>query len=311
MSLNTESTQSSLTPPPFTLLHPHHTGTNMSLLLEDIDAIMTGVTNMNSPTTIMERVGRNAVERMALPHSNQVCFRASSIGKPWILQVLGRWYPSEPVFSVSTCMKMLDGIVAQAWAEEILSLGGYEFEAERELRLQMSGVEVVGHSDIVVRNKATRQIVVLECKSMAAHIFSKFDREPHDEMGYISQLAFYTNMVRREEPTYNVTPSFLLYDRSMGRFKVCPITEYIIGQKFARVEAAIEGVASIPMFDLEALLDTVMIPPPMGGVPPSMKWSKWAKCFYYENVNREVMMYDKKTMVQLLSNMTQNKLGAL
>jgi hypothetical protein len=283
----------------------------MSLLLDELETLFTSVTQMNTPTIIMQRVAENAVASMKSPHSNQVCYRASSIGKPWILQVLGRWFPDEPVFSVSTCMKMLDGIVAQAWAEEILTLGGYDFVSERELRHSVGGVEVVGHSDIVVRNTHTRQIIVLECKSMAAHIFSKFFAEPHDDHGYISQLSFYTECVRLAEPTFNVTPAFLLYDRSLGRFKMCPITDHIVKQKWGRVNSALDGVSSIPQFDFKALLDTVMIPPPMGGqIPPSMRWSKWVKCFYY-GPERGVEMFDKEDSIRLLENMTQNKLGSL
>lgn len=282
------------------------------LLTEEIDATLTGVTQMNTPPSIMERVIANVVSGMATPHSNQVCFRASSIGKPWILQVLGRWYPSEPVFSVSACMKMLDGIVAQAWAEEILGIAGFDFQREREYRLMVGDTEVVGHSDIVVTNHASRQISVIECKSMAGHIFTKFWKTPHDDYGYLSQLSFYTSMVRRENPTYKVEPVFLLFDRSLGQFKTIVISDQVIEAKFNRVESALIDVAAIPMFDLVTLMNTVMIPPPIGGkIPPSMQWSKWSKCFYYEGEGREVKLHTAETSVKLLNNMTQNKLGGL
>lgn len=282
------------------------------ILTEEIDAMMQGVGNMNTPPSIMNRVVNNILANMSAPHSDQVCFRASSIGKPWILQVLGRWYPSEPVFSVSQCMKMLDGIVAQGWAEEILTLAGFDYESETEMRLELgNGVEVVGHSDIIVRNVSTRQITVVECKSMAGHVISKFFKSPHDEYGYLSQLAFYTSMVRRLNPTFTVEPMFLLFDRNQGCFKSVVITDDVIKAKFSRVESALVDVANIPIFNIDALLDTVMIPPPINGqVPGSMKWTKWAKCFYFDSTEG-VQLYDKATSKRLIENMTQNKIGSL
>lgn len=280
----------------------------MSLLLDELEHLLTNVTDMKTNTSIMNTVIANVVENMAHPHSSQVCFRASSIGKPWILQVLGRWYPHESAFSVGTCMKMLDGIVTQAWAEEIIRMGGYSFESERTLELQVGQTKVMGHSDIVVTNHATRQIVVIECKSMAAHIITKFFANPHDDHGYISQLAFYTEMVKRAHPTYTVTPTFLLYDRSNGKYKVCGITTHVLDQKFQRVEQALGAVAAIPTFDLDALLDTVKAPPPMDGVPPSMRWSIWAKAFYYSE-GKDTKMHSRDTCKQLIQNISQSMIG--
>lgn len=281
------------------------------LLSDDITGLLTEVTEMTCPTSIMLKVGENAVNTMRSPHSDQVCYRASSIGKPWILQVLGRWYPSEPMFNVSTCMKMLDGIVAQAWAESILTLGGYDFVAEQELRLKVGEVEVVGHADIIVTNDTTRQITVIECKSMGGHLINGFFKSPNDDFGYVSQLSFYTEMVRRAKPEYSVEPMFLLYDRSLGKFKTCHITNMVVTEKIARIESVLETLATIPMYDLDYLLATVHIPPPLGGkIPGSMKWSKWAKCFYYEQ-GKEVHLHNPETSKQLIENMTQNKIGAL
>jgi hypothetical protein len=283
------------------------------LLTEEIDSLMRGVTNLNTPPQIMSKVIKRITTGMEAAHKDQVCFRASSIGKPWILQVLGRWYPSEPVFSVGACMKMLDGIVAQGWAEEILDLAGHEFESEKELRLDLGGgTEVVGHSDMIVTNRATRQMTVIECKSMAGHVMSRFYATPHDDHGYLSQLSFYVTMVRQLNPTFTVEPLFLLFDRSNGQFRTVVLGENIVSAKFGRVSSALVDVAKIPMFDLDALLDTVMIPPPIGGqIPPSMKWSKWAKAFYYEGGDREVLMHTKERSKQLIENMTQNRIGAL
>jgi len=280
------------------------------LLSDEISSLFTEVVGMSTPTSIMLKVGESAVRTMKSPHSDQVCYRASSIGKPWILQVLGRWYPSETVFNVSTCMKMLDGIVAQAWAEQILTLAGYEFVAEQELKLQVGEIEVVGHADIIVTNHTTRQITVIECKSMGGHLIGGFYKSPNDDFGYVSQLSFYTEMVRRGCPEYTVEPMFLLYDRSLGKFKTCHITDYVVTEKMGRVESALKAIAEIPQFDLDCLLETVHVPPPISGVPPSMKWSKWAKCFYYEH-NKETKMHDKITSKRLIENMTQNKIGGL
>ena len=280
----------------------------MSLLLDEIDYLLTSVTDMKTQTSIMRTVTVNMLDNIDHPHNAQVCFRASSIGKPWILQVLGRWFPHDSSFTVGTCMKMLDGIEAQAWAEEIIRMGGYSFESEKSLELVVGATKVMGHSDIIVTNHATREILVIECKSMAAHIITKFFNEPHDDHGYMSQLAFYTEMVKRANPTYTVTPTFLLHDRSAGKFKMCPIVQQALDKKFQRVEQALSAVAAIPMFDLDALLDTVKAPPPLDGVPPSMRYSIWAKAFYQID-GKETVMLPREVCKKLILNISQNMLG--
>jgi hypothetical protein len=267
--------------------------------------VLAAITGMDAPQIIMNKVADRSVLSLRQAHKDQQCFRASSIGKPWILQILNRWFPSDPVFNVSTCMKMLDGVVAQAWLEEILLLTGHDFESERELILQSGDVKVIGHSDVVVTNMHVREKVVIECKSMAGHVFSKFSESPHDDYGYLSQLAFYTSMIQLENPTYTVEPVFVLFDRSRGIFKTIPIAPHIIDEKFRRIKTAVETVATIPVFDYRALLEVVQIPPPTGKqIPNSMKWSRWSNAFYCEGSDGNMRVRDKEDSIRLLTHLT-------
>lgn len=279
------------------------------MLLDTISAVLTGCASLEMPQQLIVTVLQNAHRRSSEPHSDQVCYRASSIGKPWVLQVLNRWYPCPPAFSGSSLMKMTDGIVTQAWAEEILTLCGIQFSAEEEWTAVFDGgVKVVGHSDIVC--KKNNDIVVLECKSMAAHLITSFANCPNDDYGYVSQLSFYTTQVRKTNPMANVVGVFLLFDRSLGKFRIVPLIDSVIQAKYQRLENALGRVAAIPQFDLHGLLTTVDVPPPINGkLPTSMKWGRWAKCFYKATTVRgDYELYDPAESIRLIENVVSGLL---
>ena len=251
-------------------------------LLDILEHIFKEFTQLPASENLGEIVLENVTTSIHSPHSREVCYRASSIGKPWILQVLNRWYPTPPSFNIGASMKMMDGVFCQAWAEAILTTAKYQFTSEQEHVLAVGGeqdVRVVGHSDIVVRQG--REIVVLECKSMASHLISKFCNAPNDEYGYLSQLSFYSSMVQLANPGFDVSSAFLVYDRSNAKYRIVAIHDSTINAKFDRVQNAVGKIAAIPQFDLSTLLSTVVVPPIVAGqVPSTMKWSKWAQAFY-------------------------------
>jgi hypothetical protein len=276
------------------------------MLIDTIDAVLSGCNNLDAPQELMSQVINLAKLRIDLPHDREVCYRGSSIGKPWILQVLNRWYPSPTVFTVGSMMVMTDGIIAQAWAEYILTLAKVQFTSEPEFSMNFGAVKVVGHSDIVCTRG--NEIVVIECKSMAAHLISGFANCPNDDYGYLSQLSFYVGAVKRLNPMREVIGLFLLYDRSNGKFRTVQVLDSVLAAKWNRISNALEKVAAIPQYDLRQLLSVVAVPPPINGkIPTSMKWSRWAKAFYRTTTEKgQYEMYDPEESIRIIETITQN-----
>ena len=164
-------------------------------LLDVLSEIFKEFTTLPGSDALGAQVLANVKASIEHPHNREVCYRASSIGKPWIIQVLNSWYPIPPAFPIGTCMKMMDGVFCQAWAEAILTTAQLPFTTEEEHTLEVPPTKVVGHSDIVVSRGG--EIVVLECKSMASHLIAKFAKDPHDDYGYVSQLSFYASIDRK------------------------------------------------------------------------------------------------------------------
>jgi hypothetical protein len=254
------------------------------MFLAEIESLLEGVHDILAPSILMERTVRKALDRIVTPHDRTVCYRASSIGKPWVTQVLDRWagsgiYSDSEMRGIGSLMVMTDGVLAQAWVETTFDICKIEYEAEAVLSRSVGGIEIIGHSDIIARKGS--QIAVLECKSMAPHLITSFAKLPNDDFGYLSQLAFYTDCVRKKYPLCTVSPAFVLYNRGVGRFKVVPITNEIVTSKVRRVDTALEGIASIKPNDVEALLELVVIPPTLNGkIPTAMKFSRWYDCLY-------------------------------
>lgn len=254
------------------------------MFLAEIESLLEGVHEIPAPSVLMERTVGKSLERIITPHDRTVCYRASSIGKPWVTQVLDRWagsglYSDNEMRPIGSQMVMTDGVIAQAWVETTFDVCKIEYEAEAVLKRKVGEIEIIGHSDIIARKGS--QIAVLECKSMAPHLISEFSRLPNDDFGYLSQLAFYTDCVKKKYPLCSVSPAFVLYNRGLGKFKVIPITNEVVESKVRRVNIALEGIAGIPANDVRALLDLVTIPPAIGGkIPTGMKFSRWYDCLY-------------------------------
>ena len=281
----------------------------MSLLIESLESIVANVHNYNLVPETMSDVNKHVQSQIDNPHSREECYRASSIGRPWIGQVLDRWYPSEGVemFNMDSLMKMHSGIMMQSWIEYLLQVACIDFISEKEMVLEVGDVRVVGHADIICRKGDS--LVVLECKSMASHLFNPFAREPHDNYGYLSQLSFYTEMARRAHPMHDTRGAFLLHDRGAHKFKLVEITQSCMEGRFSRVSTALTEIQKIPRFDLKALFDTVVVPPAVGNkIPPSMSFSRWSKYLYrYLGRGEGYVGYEPEESIAMIEAVVNNK----
>lgn len=204
-----------------------------------------------------------------------VKYRASKIGKPWVLQMVERWYGggARPIM-FGNAVAMINGNLTQEIIAHVLS-ASYKLEQE----VEFTHMTVRGHADMVIRRPGN--IVVLECKSMAPHMFKQFENAPSDEYGYLSQLAFYAGCVRRENPGVEVEPGFIIFDRGSSKFKLIPIQWFALEERIRRYESMIPVLEQVEPYDIEHLLNVVDIPPAiLGKLPASMRYTKWASYFY-------------------------------
>jgi hypothetical protein len=115
---------------------------------------------------------------------------------------------------------------------------------------------------------------------MAPHIYQRFKSEPLDDYGYLSQLAFYTDCVRRQFD--NVTPAFLLFNRGTSEFHLMRIAEHVIENRVERYTKAVPGLLSVTDYDIRQALQVVQPPPVIGGkMPASMSATRWHDMFYF------------------------------
>lgn len=215
--------------------------------------------------------------RLATDHVDDptIKYRASKIGRPWILQMVERWYGSGPrPVMFSNAVAMMNGNLTQEIIAHVLSAS---YKVVQEMELSHLGIR--GHADMIISRPGT--MVVLECKSMAPHMFKQFEHAPSDEYGYLSQLAFYANCLRRSNPGIQIEPGFVIFDRGSSKFKLIPIEWYALEERIKRYEAMVPILEEVQPYDIEHLLSVVDIPPAiMGKLPASMKYTKWSSYFY-------------------------------
>jgi hypothetical protein len=212
-------------------------------------------------------------------HENNpaVQFRASSIGRPWVTQILDKWYGQSRSFTLESAAIMYEGRVAQAWAEVVLDL-------TPSLRYTTEGLVshsvIQGHYDLCITVPGGKR-VVLEVKSMGGHLVKDFRYNPHDDYGYLSQLSFYYHTLKADYA------AFLVRDRTNAKFYVVEATPHALARKWERLVRVVEQVRHIPPYDVDALLDVVYetgIPyPTQGKIPTSVRYSKWADTLYHQD----------------------------
>lgn len=270
----------------------------MSLTLEALAHILETVGELPCSTAFLDNVSRRVVEAEKHADDHTVKYRASSIGKPWLTQVLDKWYGGKRQFYVKNCLAMLSGILAEQALIEILTLCDYGFEEQGQVDIGL----VRGHYDMVLTVKGVK--IVLECKSMASHVIAGFAASPNDDYGYLSQLAFYWEATRRAYPDYEVEGAFVLFDRSANKFRLVEIARFALEAKVRRFVGAIDKVSALADYDVDGLLALGAIPPTVNGkLPSSMQWSRWAKVFYRCNDSGVWSVQDEKAIALQLKQL--------
>lgn len=270
----------------------------MSLPLESLAHILETVGDLPCTTSFLDNVSRRVVNAEKHADMPGVKFRASSIGRPWIGQVLDRWYGGKRQFYVKSCLSMLSGILAEQTLIEVLSLCNYDYEEQGTVSIG----EVGGHYDAIVTVKQTK--IVIECKSMASHLIAGFANNPNDDYGYLSQLSFYWEATRRAYPDYEVLGAFVLFDRSNCKFRLVDIAQFAMEAKVRRFLGAIDAVTALKDYDVDALLALGAIPPAINGkLPSSMQWSRWAKVLYRCNNEGVYSVQDEEAIATQLKQL--------
>jgi hypothetical protein len=244
--------------------------------LDHIEGIFS---NLHQLTVDPEQVNTMVLAKLntVTTHQNDpaVQFRASSIGKPWITQILDKWYGASRSFNLASAQVMYEGRVAQAWAEVVLDLTpAFSYTTEG----LVSHSVIQGHYDLCVTTRDGKR-VVLEVKSMAGHLLGNFRKNPHDEYGYVSQLSFYAHTLQAD------SAAFLIRDRTTAKWEVVTPTPYILERKWERLTRVVEQIRNIRPYDVDSLLVAVYesgIPyPVMGKLPNNMRYSKWCDTLYH------------------------------
>jgi hypothetical protein len=243
--------------------------------------------------------------RLAPEHTDDptVKFRASKIGRPWVLQMIERWYGGGPrPIMFTNAMAMMNGNITQEVIAHLFATTKYKVEQEVEL----SHLSVKGHADMVLTQPGS--IVVLECKSMAPHMFKQFEHNPSDEYGYLSQLAFYAGCLKRQNPGVEVEPGFIIFDRGSSKFKLIPIQWFALEHKIQRYIKMLPILEEVQPYDIEHLLDVVDIPPvTLGKLPTSMKYTKWASYLYDVDASNNYSVKSRDRVIARFEQLTAKR----
>ena len=134
--------------------------------------------------------------------------------------------------------------------------------------------DVLGHTDGVLHHGGKRY--VFDVKTMSDYSFTKYTSKkgPHDDNGYITQLACYHHLLGTDG-------AFLLcYNKNTHKFRVLFLDNDRMGSRWERAKETVELLATVHTLDD---LDAIAVPPPVDelykGKPtgkyvahPSIKW---------------------------------------
>ncbi len=271
----------------------------MSMLLDTISHLLQNAPELECHEEISHQIIAKAYQDQGHPNLPGTKYRASSIGRPWILQVLDRWYGKKRKVTVSNITAMLSGRLAQALVSEIFNLAGVEYQ--EEVTVHYCGV--TGHADFVVVKRD--EVLVIECKSMASYISTTFRNNPSDRYGYVSQLSFYWECIRRLHPDKQVSAMFVIFNRDGCTFNCVPLAGHTMKDKIERIQYATNALTTVKDYDVDELLRVVDIPPCVAGkLPEGMSTSRWASVLYandgdgWYNQDLEIVARQLKQMPQ-------------
>lgn len=247
----------------------------MSEYYEELKEFFAGCGNQVVPDEYLRRVMNRIT---AAPHhvdDPAVRFRASKIGRPFVLQLVERWYGGKRQMTAANCLAMCNGLIIQEVAAELLTLCGVKFKQEARLE----NIGVAGHADFIVEAD-NGEVLIIECKSMAPHVFTQFRSAPTDNYGYISQLAFYCDTYEQDTGKKPV-PCFLMFNRGTSAFHLLRVADHAIEERANRYKQTIPKLLTVDDYDIMGMLRVVTAPPAAGGkLPTSMASTKWHQYFY-------------------------------
>jgi hypothetical protein len=272
----------------------------MSEFYEELAQFFKDCGRQEVPDVYLERIMKRVTSAPQYVEDTNVKFRASKIGRPFILQLVERWYGGRRPTTAANALAMLSGNMVQEVAAELMELAHLNFK--QELRLEHLGI--AGHADFLVWQG--EDALLIECKSMAPHIYQRFKTEPTDDYGYLSQLAFYTDCVRRTE-NKNVVPAFLLFNRGTSEFHLMRIANHVIENRVERYTKAVPGLLEVTDYDMLGALQVVQPPPALGGkMPTSISNTKWAN-YFYENRDGYWWVRGQEDIIQRFSQLTSQR----
>lgn len=267
-------------------------------LFEKLQKTFTIISSVELDPQITGRVLELAFNNSKESHSYSSGYRASSVGKPLMVQVLNKRFPSVTEIPVKNLMKITDGIITGAWVTTILQT--LKFTVLSELEVTLGGI--TGHIDEVVFDEANKTIVILEVKSMSDNIFRKFSKAPSDDFGYVSQLSFYHAAVTECYPEYSVMSAFLMENRDTKAIKLLAVPDEVLTDHYLKLVERVKTCKCLELATFSEIYDTVPIPVPVNGqVPTAMKFSRWVDVCY-QKIGGEYEVNSKDNFEEYLYN---------
>lgn len=212
-------------------------------------------------------------------------YRVSSLGKPCVLQALGKFGYVEPI-TPQTEFIFAMGRVFEAKILEFLKKEGVVILGE-EVVVEYDGIK--GHADFLSED------FVGEIKTMSGTYFDKFVRKPDDERGYLTQLAIYSHCL--DKPGV-----FICFNKLNQRIELVRLSEKDKAAALKRVDSILPVLKALD--SPKDLFYRLVVPPPVPEVfrkretdrlllHPSMRYSAFRDVFYVTTMENNG--YNKKT----------------
>lgn len=234
--------------------------------------------------------------------------RISSLGKPAVCQAIKSpaikkqlvdaelWEEEDNTGNHKLHHTFHLGDMYEAYVLLQLRLRGYEIlypSADME-QLTVDFAGVAGHPDIVCKYAGVTYLI--EVKTMGPVSFMNFAKCPHDDLGYVTQLAVYDNCTSTDDTLW------VVLDKGTGITHSIPLPRALANAALTRARKIIPLLRGLTKFS--DMHDTLCAPPgeveikgkkPTGRlkVPSSMKYFPMRKLFY--NIWTEPNGYGKDT----------------
>jgi hypothetical protein len=247
-------------------------------MFDDISELLKKAGNAIVPPDFTQRLLERAQQRGNPPRKG---LRASNCTAPLLYQILDARYPAEKQFTLAQSGKIFFGTYAEELVCYVLELAGYHLE--REVRC-VAGL-YTGHADVVVKESPNSHAkLVLEIKSSDTWGCSKLRKDPSDEYGYVSQLAFYYATTRSH------MAAFVTVDRCKLEMRLVPMSTTVLDAKFRAVMATSHTASDVIWGGSSALLS---LPAPHTKLPieKAATYPRWGSMFYEPGLPPTLLPY--------------------